>query len=273
MTIFCNSCIHTYFILVRTGNSALNSLTCIDFPFQHVHALRTAGPRPPVLEQRLRTGTAVSAGHPALPVRSCVWSACSGGLVEGRGRGRVGFACRCWPEHCASSLCSERLLPRRDRRLLLANPGVDVRPRLGLAQPPRGSTRTLCSWGVEDAVSRRGCAELLCGPEGGSASPGFAHAAPVQSRTMPGQGPLRVLVPGRLPGGCRAWETPAGAGGLRAEAEPGGGVRALPPGTPGAGRWSCSESGHLAESARGRQEGRRQVCSRRLRLPSSVSCL
>lgn len=58
--------------------------------------------------------------------------------MEGRGRGRVGFACRCWPEHCASSLCSERLLPGRDRRPLLANPGVDVRPRLGLAQPLAG---------------------------------------------------------------------------------------------------------------------------------------
>ena len=72
MTIFCNSCIHTYFILLRTRNSALNSLTCIDFPFQHVHALQTVRLQPPVLEQRPRTGTRVSAGRPALPVRSCV---------------------------------------------------------------------------------------------------------------------------------------------------------------------------------------------------------
>lgn len=78
--------------------------------------------------------------------------------------------------------------------------GCETPPRPHSA--PRGSTRTLCSWGVEDAVSRRACAELLCGPEGGRAAAGFAHAAPVQSSTMPGQGPLRVLVPGRLPGGC-----------------------------------------------------------------------
>ena len=98
-----------------------------------------------------------------------------------------------------------------------------MRPRLGLAQPPRGPTRTLllgCR-GRREPPGLRGAA--LRARRRQSAAPGFSHAAQVQSRSLRFQdrGPARAGPRQAAWWVPRAWETPACAGGLRAEVEPG----------------------------------------------------
>lgn len=183
--------------------TALNSLTCIDFPFQHVQALRAVCRRPPVLRVAL----------PSLCV-SHVWPACSR-RAGGRKGGRL--SCRCWREHCLL-LRSERPLPGRDRRPLRAAPGVhgdaasaSLRALLSpLAGPPglRRAPPGLC--GAALRARRRQCRPGLGSHSAGSEQIVKGSRTGAAARADPRQAACWVL---------RAWGAPAGAGGLREEVE------------------------------------------------------